>query len=321
VESPIRFGPNGRLLGIITRRAIDGTAARIGAVLPNVGAVHRVGPGRGTVSLARQLASVGVPSIRFDLSGLGDSDCGPEARENELYAPSARADTLEASRELRARCGVDRNIFVGTCSGAHAAYHAALKDPTAAGVVAVNLPTFDEDFRWPVGGPMGRVSAVVMKSNRFYERALLQRATWRRGLRGQVELRAVAKALALRGLRLAQARLEERLAALVGRPSESAPLRAVRRRCARGLRVRFVYGTDEPGLDQVDLHFGGRAAHLRDEPRFRLHVIDGADHSFALQSAQRRLAQVLFDLLRELEVEPGLAGPERTGSPRRQSHL
>src|SRR5262249_27402146 len=52
----------------------------------NAGAVHRVGPNRMYVDLARSWAEHGLTSLRLDLSGLGDSPPAPGAPENKIYS-------------------------------------------------------------------------------------------------------------------------------------------------------------------------------------------------------------------------------------------
>src|SRR5690606_33422878 len=65
------LGPDRDLVAI--RTAPETGRAAIGVVLLNAGVVHRVGPHRLNVSLARRLAGVGLTSWRVDLSGIGDS--------------------------------------------------------------------------------------------------------------------------------------------------------------------------------------------------------------------------------------------------------
>ena len=73
-ESTILFGSKGGLVGTLALpdEGNDGHAD-IGFLFLNAGVVHRVGPHRINVRIARQLAARGIPSIRFDLCGHGDS--------------------------------------------------------------------------------------------------------------------------------------------------------------------------------------------------------------------------------------------------------
>src|SRR5689334_20064244 len=69
-ENAIVFGGDVRLVGIVTTPA-ETRADRTGVILLNAGVVHRVGPNRLYVTLARRLAQAGLTVLRFDHSGIG----------------------------------------------------------------------------------------------------------------------------------------------------------------------------------------------------------------------------------------------------------
>ena len=72
-ERAVSFGPERGLLGILTQTAAhrDGIPT---VILLNAGLLHRVGPNRLSVDIARSLADLGYPCLRFDTSGVGDSE-------------------------------------------------------------------------------------------------------------------------------------------------------------------------------------------------------------------------------------------------------
>ena len=117
------FGPDGDLIGTLTLP--QGTPSRMGLVLFNSGVVHRVGPHRINVKLARQLAKHGVASIRFDLHSMGDS-----ARADGALAHDAQVvcDLQDAMSLLEQRAGTQRFVLLGFCSGAQQSYLAAERD-------------------------------------------------------------------------------------------------------------------------------------------------------------------------------------------------
>ena len=63
-ETGVRFGKAGHLAATLT--LLDGECRR-GLVLPSSGLLHRIGPHRMNVRLARQAAARGLAAIRFDL--------------------------------------------------------------------------------------------------------------------------------------------------------------------------------------------------------------------------------------------------------------
>jgi dienelactone hydrolase len=128
-EQAIRFGPGQRLLGIVNGAPGDGPVA---CLLLNVGVTHRIGPRRLNVKLARALGAVGVTSLRFDLSGIGDS--GPAAPDAD-YRSQAVADLRAAMDHLEAAHGIRRFVVLGLCSGAVNGYRAAQADARIAGLM------------------------------------------------------------------------------------------------------------------------------------------------------------------------------------------
>jgi predicted alpha/beta hydrolase len=292
VEVPVQLGEGKSLFGILTRPSTQGARqqSNIGVLLPSVGAMHRIGPGRLYVLLARTLASLGLSTLRVDLSGLGDSRPAHGAAENTVYSPSAIADLHAAMDHLQQNFGLERFLLVGLCSGAYAAYKAATADSRACGVVTVNLPK----FRWTLGDPIGAATPKTIKSTGFYLRAFTQRRTWKRALRGEIKVGAIAAVLAERLSELAVVRARDLLSLLRGHPGESVATRALCAMCARGAQVVVVYSHDDPGFHEAELELGKR---LRRDPRFQLEIIDGPDHTFASGEAQRRLTELLVRLV------------------------
>ena len=72
----MRFGPDEQLVGILTHpEAASSTAVTI----LNAGVLHRIGPHRLHVLLARRLAELGFHALRLDLGGIGDSVASSDA--------------------------------------------------------------------------------------------------------------------------------------------------------------------------------------------------------------------------------------------------
>lgn len=130
-ETPLRFGEQGRLLGVLTvpANAIPGQPT---VLIPNTGLEHRVGPNRLHVQIARALAAAGYVSLRFDVAGLGDSDPPPG------QSPSAVEDLRRAAEALIARRLGPQFVLIGLCSGAHDAHQFAAVDDRVAGALFID---------------------------------------------------------------------------------------------------------------------------------------------------------------------------------------
>lgn len=132
-EITCNFGPNKSLFGILTLPDDDVKVkdAPISLIL-NAGIVHRVGPFRIHVDIARQLAAQGFATLRLDLSGLGDS----AARTGKIdIEDRALLDVSDAMDFLEQEMGTNRFTLLGLCSGAYNAHRIAVKDERIVGSV------------------------------------------------------------------------------------------------------------------------------------------------------------------------------------------
>lgn len=110
--------------------------APVVAILTNSGVIPRSGPHRMNVRLARRLASMGIPSVRFDMSGLGDSRrAGGTLPVMEQWVADTRSIMDMAGQHF----GCQRFVMVGFCSGAEVAHLVAMEDPRMVGMVLWDL--------------------------------------------------------------------------------------------------------------------------------------------------------------------------------------
>jgi len=134
-ERVVTFGPDSILVGIETLPAEDRNDPNLPAVvLLNAGVVHRTGPHRMTVRLARRLAEAGFHVLRYDRSGLGDSL--PRSTGNSTGA--AIADGQAAMDYLADTSGRKRFVFGGLCSGADNSLKIALVDKRVVGMILLD---------------------------------------------------------------------------------------------------------------------------------------------------------------------------------------
>jgi dienelactone hydrolase len=133
IERSFAFGPDEGLIGTVClpqhRHDVD---AKIGVLLFNAGVVHRIGPHRINVRLARQLAESGIPSIRFDLAGQGDS---ARSHGNLGFEQQAVKDIQAAMDCLGNVANVSRFALFGFCSGGVHSYATAKIDERVAGLL------------------------------------------------------------------------------------------------------------------------------------------------------------------------------------------
>ncbi len=141
-EAVVQLGPDGHLVGVLTRgvaAAPKGATTRPVVIFLNAGVIHRVGPHRLHVVLARRVAERGITSLRLDLSGIGDSRSVPGALS---FRESAVADARTAMDWVTSETGARRFVLVGLCSGANNALATAVADERVVGIVALDPPAY-----------------------------------------------------------------------------------------------------------------------------------------------------------------------------------
>ncbi|NNF48568.1 MAG: hypothetical protein HKN65_01830, partial [Woeseiaceae bacterium] len=133
IEEPLQFGEGGRLFGILTRPREENSNAPLFVFL-NAGLLHRTGPHRLHVRLARRLAEHGLASLRVDLGGIGDSITPPGI----TYPESVAIDFADILDLLSSETDLEQVYLFGLCSGADNAVRLAADNPCVAGMVLLD---------------------------------------------------------------------------------------------------------------------------------------------------------------------------------------
>jgi pimeloyl-ACP methyl ester carboxylesterase len=137
-------------------------------VILNAGIIHRIGPSRLYVQLARTIASAGYRVLRFDLSGIGDS---PRASEDGALGDIVGRDIRDAIDSVtrdRPEAGV---VLMGVCSGADNSFTAGSEDPRVRGMVLVD-PTIQRTMGFHVRRTLTRLTSLKSWGNVLSGRSL-----------------------------------------------------------------------------------------------------------------------------------------------------
>jgi dienelactone hydrolase len=287
--------PFGRMFGILSE-PLDAPSAGLALVLVNAGAVRRIGPNRMWVEAARRWAARGVPVLRLDIEGLGDSD-GDGTRYVEtpqLYAPSLARQVVMAIDELERREVATRFVVSGLCAGASWSFHAALEDPRVSAAVMINLWA----FFWDEALPAERDAQLI--------RRLVRPRYWLRVLRGDVGVRRALRSIGW----LVRTPFELRRRLALRRARGDQLDLALDRIRDEGKRVTLILSRGESLYDQ--LKADGHLERLDRWPNFRIEQIDGRDHTFRALFLQ---AQVHALMDRALAEELAARGSSQDGVP------
>jgi hypothetical protein len=130
-EQAFRFGRARHLVGIAGLPAPAASNA-VGVIVLNAGLVHRIGPFRLHVEMTRRLNECGYPTLRFDLSTIGDSG---SSGESQTRKQQICADVGDAMSLLGEKAACQRFVLIGLCSGSQSAHMVACSDAKVAGAV------------------------------------------------------------------------------------------------------------------------------------------------------------------------------------------
>jgi pimeloyl-ACP methyl ester carboxylesterase len=298
-EGPVIFGEHDNLFGILAepQSESEGSTAtsRPAILMLNVGTNHRVGPNRMYVKMARSWAQRGYPSLRFDLAGIGDSRAADGYSATRLYSKGSVDDVRRAMDALSARKGYDQFVLIGLCSGAFVAFQTALADERVVGQVLMNPRHLTSEE----GEKLEKEMKRAYKSSLYYRQALKNPESWRRLLRGELDVRGVASRLGA----LASARARRALTTALGlNPHEDDVLSYVRQLCQRGTDTFILVSPEDDGLDYLEYHLGSRGSKLQGQPNFELQFVDNSDHTFTQIRTQEALTETVYEHLERLSA-------------------
>jgi pimeloyl-ACP methyl ester carboxylesterase len=278
-EEAIAFGERKSLVGIVTdprirNRKYVGT----GVILLNPGIVHRVGPGRVYVKVARELASIGLVVLRFDFSGIGDSAV---RHDNLRFDKSAVSEAQDAMECLAATRGIQHFIFLGGCSGAQISLETACCDARVIGAVLINFPVSqDEDG---VANP----DLINRRKSYYYSHyALFSFKSWSKVVSGTADYRQIARTLWFETKR--------RFPSRKNLPREATQFEAkLRRLVDAGVRLTFLCSEGDPRLEDLREAGGDGLKQLSASGRIALEIIPRSDHTFSSLHDQEQLLKVI----------------------------
>ncbi|MGH8657586.1 MAG: hydrolase 1, exosortase A system-associated [Gammaproteobacteria bacterium] len=189
VEKPLCFRCEGAWLYGIAH--LPDAPGRRGVLIVVGGPQYRVGSHRQFLLLARHLAGSGIPTLRFDYRGMGDSDgevCSFEQVDLDIRA---------ALNELFSLVPDLKEIVIwGLCDAASAALFYAHRDPRVVGLALLN--------------PWVRTEAGIAKAylKNYYSARLFDPNLWRKIIRGEFDFLLAMRSflgMAAAGLNVAQA--------------------------------------------------------------------------------------------------------------------
>ncbi len=286
-ESVVVFSDD-HLVGAVSEPEIRSDNPAV--ILLNTGSDHRVGPHGMYASLARRWAALGFPVLRFDLTGIGDSDRDERVDIIDSYPRSALKDVGSAIEYMREHRGHSRIILAGICSGG---YHAIHSDKaTVSAVIAVNPPLYHTAGEPIVSG--ARYDRIA--ETRRVLRSLAKPAKWRRLLSGRINLVRTSTLLSQRlrdGAQNALARIARMVSTTAHRRPDPISL------FDEGVAIHLIFSERDAAQIYFDHYISSRLKRRKRRAELTVDVVPGADHTFMPVRWQRALAELMTKRLLE----------------------
>lgn len=298
-ESFVSVGGSAPLFGVLTEpvdaaRTVgavphDGDESRTERIVlfVNAGAIYHIGPNRMYVDLARRLAARGVASLRIDIAGLGESRERVVDADDVVYTRGAISDISAVARYLQAR--YHRIDIVGLCSGAYHGFKAAVAGVALQHVVLINPVT----FFWRTGMSLDVSYAKVMNEADRYAGSARSLEKWKKLLRGEVNVKYVAKVMGRRVLARGKSEAREvgrRVGVQIGDDVGFEIEKAI----GNGAQLHFFFADQDPGYKMLREEGGSVVPAAQARGKLTIDVIERADHTFTARWAQAQLTDAIF---------------------------
>lgn len=285
-EQVVLFGKTRSLVGVLTEPRSASRNGRFPAIIIlNAGLLHRVGPNRLHVKIARQMAGAGFFVLRFDFSGIGDS----RARDDSLpFEKSSISETQEAMSYLGSVRGIEKFILIGICSGASVAFKTACRDWRVAGTVGVNGSYCDSQV---LEGLNQYIESSIQ--GRYYRKHLLDYRSWLRVITGRSDLGNIRRLLITKTKRL--------LSRKKNVPVRTDPSIRWNSLIERGADLFLIYSEGSAALDSFRLLLEKSLSRLRSSGKLPVEIVEHTDHVFTLVWSQNILVDLIHQWVRNEE--------------------
>lgn len=253
-ERAFRFGRSHHLVGLAGLPSASPAPVPVGLIVLNTGFMHRVGPFRLHVEMTRRLNALGYPTLRFDLSTMGDSGASGESQSRDAQI---RADVTDAMALLGQQSGCTQFVLIGLCRGAQSAHTAAVTEAGIAGAILLD-------------GYIYRSTGFLL---RHYLPRLFSISRWRHFLARRLRSPAPMGEAAFGSVYPPQAQVRGELADMLN----------------RGLKLCFIYSG---GISEQLNHprqFRECFGRVADHPQTSVELLCGTDHTYTLQCDRDRL--------------------------------
>ena len=285
-EYPVLFGSMHTLVGIVSydESFTINRSNKTGILLLNAGLIHRIGPNRLYVKLARDLADFGFVVMRFDMSGVGDSQARTDGSPQE---ETVLEEARHAMDHLQHHRGVESFLLIGACAGASAAFLIAESDFRVRGAVLLN----------PLVPPSDHT--VKMEAYQYYlGRALFRKASWLRLSTFKSDIKTIAKAIKFRFSRIF---FPDYLKSVESFDVVNRLEKAFQNFLSRKMSLLIISSENEIGSHYLREILGKKFFEMLDTCLIKTAFLEQTDHNITPLKSQNQLIKIIPDWCRSVE--------------------
>jgi pimeloyl-ACP methyl ester carboxylesterase len=309
MEEPITFRnrQGKKLFGIVHIPDNSPSAGeRIGINLLNPGIKYRVAPHRLSMKLARRLCQKGYHVLRFDPSGIGDSD--GELPENflihdiwgRIQTGLFVNDTITANDFFIKHYELSNLILVGSCGGAITSLLTSAKDRRVNALCLIDVPVFLLDSKSSFAEVATKDGEKADWFFSEYTRKLFRPGSWYRFVSLKTDYRALGKILLMQFQRkIGRRKKDERLPSNLEKLCQENKLNKLffesfEALVENGKHILFISAGNDPGFETFQNYFQnyylknrlGKGSH---DSLTEVFVILGSNHIYTLKEWQESL--------------------------------
>jgi len=277
VEQAVLLGPRRAIVGVLTEPDNMQVDNKTAVLILNAGLIHHAGPGRIHVKLARSLAQLGMASVRFDFSGVGDSSV---RTDNLPIREIATREPQEVMDDLQRR-GFRYFILAGICSGAYSVFQTAIRDTRVVGGVLINPQDITGDTKLE----------NKVWSRRYWSNSIFRPGAWLNLITGRVDYGRLLHTLKEHFLRSIQLKKVDDVS------TEQFVRKEIRKLVERGTSILFILSDNDVSRECLDVLLGDEIDVLQATGRVRLRIIEDTDHLFKHRNHQKKFIQEFCDWL------------------------
>jgi pimeloyl-ACP methyl ester carboxylesterase len=270
MEKVYKLGKNQNLIAIALEPDNFLNASDKPAVIfLNSGLLHRVGPFRINVDMSRRLSLSSYYTIRFDVSGIGDSVIHKDSLD---YAERIRNDVIDVIDFFQQKTGINKFVLIGLCSGAENAHAVAAIDKRVSGIVMIDGFTYPTLFYYMLDyapfllNPLWLFMHIIKRIKRLFEK------------KSEMDIKAQAFARTFPPRKKIADEMEE----MIG----------------RGMHILNIYSGKISGYN-----YPNQYRHMFRDVNFRgmmeLVFYKDADHTFSSFSERNKMSDCIFKWLNE----------------------